>query len=234
MAHTINGAALTTYGATLLTKNIASHEVIQINDWLDGAYQPVVMRTEQRIKKIVVSYLIEGTTAAITEGYFAAMMLAMRAVELKFDDWTKYFDCIFDGSVTPNKLNSCAYLVEIPLKCYKTHLAEVTETANGVSSKSITSTGSVSSECQITVTPSTGIATYTITGLTAAPIVLSNLASGKAHVVDGYLYRYLKDGASDIANYGGYAWPRLPAGTTIVTFSSTSANVTIKYYPNFN
>lgn len=231
---TINGIDISVYGATLLSKKITNHDVVQVFNWLDGAAMPVFTRNEQRFKDIALTFLIESSSEAATEGYFSALMLAMKDCIILFNELTKYFACHFDGKVEPKKLTARAWLVEIDLLCHKTYLSEVVITANGISSKSITSTGAIPSPCLITVTPSVAIAEYTISGLSSTSIKIKNLTANKAHVIDGYLFRYLKDGGNDITNFDAFEWPVLPIGTTNVTFSHTTANVTIQYYPLFN
>lgn len=231
---TINGIEISVYGATLLSKKITNHDVVQVYNWLDCAAIPVFSRNEQRFKDITLTFLIESSSVSVTEGYFSALMLAMKDCVILFDELTKYFACHFDGKVEPKKLTARAWLVEIDLMCHKTYLPEVVITANGVGSKSITSTGVIPSPCLITMTPSVAITEYTISGLSSTSIKIKNLTANKAHVIDGYLFRYLKDGGNDIANFDAFGWPVLPVGTTNVTFSHATANVTIQYYPLFN
>ena len=231
---TINGINISTFGAILLSKQITNHDVVQVYNWLDGASMPVFARNEQRFKDITLTFLIESSSESATEGSFSALVLALKDCVILFDELSKYFACHFDGKVEPKKLTAKAWLVEVDLKCHKTYLPEVVISANGVSSKSITSTGAIPSPCLITVTPTVAITEYTISGLSSISIKIKNLTANKAHVIDGYLFRYLKDGGNDIANYNAFEWPVLPVGTTNVDFSHTTANVTIQYYPLFN
>lgn len=231
---TINGTNVSAYGATLLGKQLTDHEVVQVYDWLDGATQPVYARSEQRFRELSLTFLIEGATETLTESYFAALMLQLKSCILKFDELAKYFAGHYEGTTEPEKINPKTWLVKVKVRCHKTYLPEVTETASGVTSKSITNTGTVPGECHITVTPTVAIAEFTITGLTGSPLKIRNLSANKAHVIDGYLFRYLRDGANDIADFDSFAWPVLPVGTTAVTFSHSTATVQIRYYPRFS
>lgn len=234
MATTINGIDIATYGCTLLTKALPSHEVKNVYDWLDGAPAPVYHRQDQLFRDLQLVLLLEASTVQQAESYFASLMLQLRSCVVKFDDLGKYFAARFDGAVNPERITGRVWKLSITLKCYKTYLPEVTETATGVGSKSVTNTGSIPAECYITVTPVGNIAEFTITGLSASPIKLKNIVAGQPHVLDGYLYRYLRNGANDIANLDAFAWPVLPVGTTSVTFSHSTVTVQIKYYPKFN
>ena len=137
------------------------------------------------------------------------------------------------GRPSRKKLTPAVWLIEIDLKCHKTYLPEVLVTANNVTHKEITSLGTKPSPCLITITPSEDISEFVITGLGSSEIRVKNLEAGKDHVIDGYLFRYLKNDVNDIANYNAYEWPVLPVGTTDVLFSHTTAAVSIQYYPIF-
>ncbi len=230
---TINGTDIASFGATLLSKLITNHDVVQIYDWLDGAAAPVFTRTEQRFKDITLTILLESNSEAETESRFATLIRAVKDCTLEFDGLSKRYDCRFKGKAEPKRLNCCSWLVEIDLLCHKTYLPEVIITANGVGMKSITSLGVLPSPCLITVTPTAAIAEFVIQGFDAE-IRLHNLEANKPHVIDGYLYRYLKNGINDIANYNAFAWPALPVGETNLIFSHTSTNITIQYFPIFN
>lgn len=230
---TINGIDIASFGGTLLTKNITNHDVVQVYDWLEGASSPVFSRSEQRFKDITLTILLEAASESEIESQFSALIRAVKTCTIVFAGLPKQYDCHFKGKSEPKRLNSCAWLVEIDLLCHKTYLPEVIVTANGVGIKSVTSLGSQTSPCMITVTPTVAIAEFVILGF-ESDIRIKNLEANKPHVVDGYLYRYLKDGANDIANYDAFAWPVLPIGTTDLIFSHTMAAITIQYFPIFN
>ena len=230
---TINGIDIAFFGATLLSKQITNHDVVQIYDWLDGASSPVFNRTEQRFKDITLTVLIETSTEVETESQFSALIRELKDCTVVFDGLSKQYDCHFKGKAEPKRLTARAWLLEIDLLCHRTYLPEVIVTANGVGLKSITSLGAMPSPCLITVTPTVDIPEFVIQGFNSE-IQIRDLEANKPHVIDGYLFRYLKDGVNDIGNYNAFEWPTLPVGTTELVFSHTTANVTIQYYPIFN
>ena len=231
---TINEIDLSEFGGILLSKIISTHDVVQVYDWLDSAASPVYSRTEQRFKDITLTILLESEAEAETETQFSNLILALQSCDLVFDEMYKHFTCHFQGKSEPKKITPVVWLIEVDLKCYKTYLPEVLVTANGVTHKEITSLGSTPSPCLITITPIEAITEFVIVGLGATEIRLNNLEANKSHVIDGYLFRYLKDNVNNIANYNAYAWPVLPIGTTDVLFSHTTVDVSIQYYPIFN
>ena len=230
---TINGIDIASFGATLLAKQVSNHDVVQIYDWLDGASGPVFSRSEQRFKDITLTILIETSSESETESKFSTLIRALQTCTVVFDGISKLYDCHFKGKAEPKRLTACAWLLEIDLLCHKTYLPEVIVTANGVSMKSITSLGVQPSPCLITITPTVDIAEFVILGF-ESDIRLKNLEASKQYIVDGYLFRYLKDGANDIANFDAFSWPVIPVDTTELIFSHSTANITIQYYPIFN
>ena len=230
---TINGIDIAVFGAILLSKQITNHDVVQIYDWLDGAASPVFSRSEQRFKDVTHIILLESATEAETESQFSALIRALMDCTLVFDGLSKRYDSCFKGKAEPKRLTARAWLLEIDLLCHRTYMPEVIVTANGVSIKSITSLGVMPSPCLITVTPTVAIAEFVIQGFDSE-IRIRDLEANKPHVIDGYLFRNLKDGVNDIGSYNAFSWPALPIGTTELVFSHTTANITIQYYPIFN
>lgn len=231
---TINGIDIASFGGTLLAKSITNHDIVQVFDWLDGASSPVFSRTEHRFKDIALTILLEAASESETEQQFSSLILAMRDCVVAFSGMSKLHSCHFKGKAEPKRLTATAWLVEIDLLCHKTYLSEVVVNANGVSHKIIISLGALSSPAFVTVTPSTAISEFVIYGLGAGDIRIKNLTANVPHMIDGYLFRYLKNGVNDIDNYNAFEWPILPAGTTDVLFSHSTAVVTIQYYPIFN
>jgi len=234
MAHTINGSAFSTYSAKLIEYKFTNHDVIQVYDWLEGSASPVYMRNYNRFKDLELTILVTETTDALAETKMNLLVQQLKSCLIVIDNISKTFACHFEGKIQPERLKYGVWKFTASLACYKTYGTEVTETSTNSTSKSVTNSGTLASPMYITIVPSTNLSTFTITGLTSSPIVLSNLTSGVTYTIDGYTYRYLEAGANDIANYGAFEFPVLPVGTTSIGFSTNTQVVTLKYYPLFN
>lgn len=234
MSLTINSTDITTYSAKLIDREFSNHEVISVHDWLDGAAAPVYMRDYQTFKDLAITLLITTTTDADAIGEADKLLELCKHGVLKFSDIATYYACHYEGKSELEKLKTGVYKLEISLMCYKTYLPEVTTTSTGVATVAMANSGSRMSEVYISITPTEAISGFTITGLSTMPIKIQNLAATKEYIIDGYTYRYLADGANDIANYNAFEFPVLPAGTTNVGFSHTTATIVLKYYPKFN
>lgn len=234
MAHTINGNNFLSYSAKILERNISNHEVVQVYDWLEGAAEPVYMRNYNRFKDLQLVILISESTDAVAESQLNHLVEQMKICTIKFDDIDKYFNCHFEGKVEQEKLYHGTFKITATLACYKTYLAEVTETISASTSAQIVNAGTMPSELYITITPTADIAELTIMGLSNTPIVIKNLIAATEYIIDGYTFRYLADGANDIGNYDSFEFPVLPTGTTTVLLSSDALALELKYYPKFN
>lgn len=221
-------------GATLINRNFTNHEVVNVNEWLEGSPSPTFLRSYDRYKTMELEFLLE---AATDEAMFENMDTLVRHLKMatfKFDDIKYFYDAHMEGAVSMEKLFNGKFKVAASLLVRRTYLPEVAVAANALSAKSITNAGSVETPVKITIVPTANVTTYTITGLTKQPLVLKNLVAGQTYVVDGYNYKYMKNSDNEINNFASFEFPMLKIGQTTVGFSSTAANVTISYFPKFN
>lgn len=230
----INSINISTLHATLLERNFTNHEVVSINDWLEGSPSPIFLRTYERYKNLELVLLVEGATDAAILADIDKLVQHAKQCVIKFEDITYFYAGHMEGVVSIEKLNSTTQKLTMELLIHSTYTAETTQTVNAVASKTFTNTGTLASPAYITIVPTANITTYTITGLTTSPLVLKNLVSGRTYIVDGYTYRYLNNGANDITNFASFEFPTIKIGSNTVGFSATTANVSIKYYPKFN
>lgn len=229
----INNIDISTYSASLIERSISNHEIVTVEDWLEGSPSPIFHREYSRYKTVELTILIETTTDKLAEEQFEKLLNKLRLCTIKFEDMDKYFDCKFSGVAVPEKLYTGKLRVVITLDCYKTYKPETTVTVTNKLTATVNNAGSMATEVKIEITPTANIASFTITGLSKTPITIKNLTANKLHVIDGYKFMYLKDGASDIGNYDAFEFPTLQAGTNNISFSASVASLKIKYFQKF-
>lgn len=240
----INNIDISVYNATLIDRKFTNHDVVTVSDWLDGSPNPIYMRSFGRYKDINLTFLIniEELPFYLADNVcfesIDAIIEQLKFCTIEFDDILRYFACNFEGKAEPKKLKDGVFTLDVKLNCYKTYASEVKRyNTTEVTQLIINNTGSVESEVYLVITPSVNIPIFTITGLSKKPITLNNLVANIPHIIDGYLFRYLKAGASDITNYNAFEFPVLPkgdfVGNTTVGFSQ-AVNVGYQYYPKFN
>lgn len=230
----INTNNISIYGATLIEREFTNHEVVNVNDWLDGAPSPVFLREYTRYKNISLVFLVEAATEQIILDKIGLMVKQLRKCTIKFSDLSFFYDAHLEGVIDMKKINNKAYRVEVELLAHNTYTAEVIETKSNFSWMRIQNPGELETAAQIIITPTVNIASLTINGASKNPIVLKNLLKDKAHTIDGYTLRYLKAGANDIANYDAFEFPIFKPGQVQLDFSATSFTVVTKYFPKFN
>lgn len=230
----INNINITTYSAELIERYFTNHEVVNINDWLEGSPSPVFLRQYERYKDIKLVFLIKGDTEAIRLAHIDKLIANLKVASIKFDDLPYTYDTHMEGKAAIEKLNENTQRLEVSVMAHATRGEEVSVASNKVATKSFSNTGTLEAPATITISPTVALPTFTITGLTEKPLVLKNLVVGSTYIVDGYTYRFLRNGASDIDNFASFEFPKLKQGTNNVGFSATTANVSIKYFPKFN
>lgn len=230
----INGKRLSVYDATLIEREISNHEVVNINDWLEGAPSPVFHREYTRYKDIELVLLFEGNSTQEILSNIDEWVAAIRTATIEFVDLDYIYDTHFEGTIVPEKMNHNTYKVEVALLAHKTYKEEVSKAANRVLATTLDNQGTMDTQAYITIKPTVAIPSFTITGLSRKPIVLKNLEAGSTYEVDGYTMRYLRDGANDIANFEGFQFPSAKVGTNQVNFSAKTADITLSHYPQYN
>lgn len=228
----INEINISRYGATLLDKKISNHEVIVINDWLDGAAAPVFHREYNKYKDVILTVLFQGTDEKRIIKNIDSFLAEIKTSTLKFNDLSFYYDVKFIGKIEPEKLNNKNYKVRFFLLGYKTYEEEHKKTIL-TDRGNIFNPGTLESPVWIEIKPTNDIETFVIDGLTKKPIVLKNLVGGAVYVVDGYTMRFLKNGANDIKNFEGFEFPKLQPEDNNVLFS-VATEVNVKFFPYYH
>lgn len=230
----INNIDIATYDATLIERYITNHEIVSVEDWLEGSPSPIFHREYSRYKNITLVVLIETVSDKEAEEQFSKLIDALRLCTIKFDDMDKLFDCKYSGQTEPEKLYNGIWKVTFEIMAYRTYKPETTLRVINTTSASILNAGTQETECKIEIVHPTFLTQFVITGLSTSPIIIRNLSAGKKYVIDGYKFMYTEDGASDIDNYDSFEFPVLQAGTNNITFNTSTADVTIKYFQKFN
>lgn len=84
--------------------------------------------------------------------------------------------------------------------------------------------------CVITVTAKSDITNYKMT-IGDDDYTIGKLKSGKQIIIDGIEGKVTQDGVNDFGNVDMWQFPKLQTGKTSVKFSSSAAQVTVKYTP---
>lgn len=230
----INNKNISTFSATLIDRRFTNHEVVSVNDWLDGSPSPIFLREYTRYKRIGLDFIFEGTTEQIILSNIDRMVGEIKRSTIKFDDLTFLYDVHMEGTIMMEKANNTTYKVVIELRAHRTYKPEIGKVANKTLSTTLINTGTKETAVWIEIKPTITLPSFTISGLSSKPIVLTNLVKDATYIIDSYTFRYLRNGANEIANFNGFEFAKAAVGTNNIAFSAASADITLKYFPNHN
>lgn len=222
---------ISSYNATLIEREFTNHEVVSINDWLDGAPSPVFLREYDRYKNIDLTFLVEGATEQIMMDSIGAMLQKLRRETIKFADLDYFYDIHMEGVADIKKVALKAYTVGVNLLAHRTHKGQVTIIKNAFSNGAlvVNNPGVKPVPLFITLESTDRTASgITLEGFTKDPIVFPIIPKGRTYTVDGIGMRFLRNGASRISDYNLFEFPMVPVGRTEV-----NNNVLIKYTGHF-
>lgn len=229
----INSKDMEIYKATLIDRQIDNHEIINVNDWLEGASSPVFHREYSKYKDIALVFVLVGDSEQEIRSNISKMVEEFKVATIKFKDIDYFYDTHLEGFIEVDKLANRAYKVSIDTKAHKTYLPKETVSYEGRDNIEINVEGELETPVSLFIEPQKNIPTFTIDGLSDKPIVLKNLQLGHTYTIDGHTMRYLEDGANNIKDYMGFKFPKAKAGINPIQFSD-AVDVVIEWYPRFN
>lgn len=82
----INSKDISDYGCTMLHRNIYPVDVITVEDWLEGAIQPVFVRQQDSFKKLEVVLLLEAESENDAQLQLSELTALAKRCTVEFDD----------------------------------------------------------------------------------------------------------------------------------------------------
>lgn len=233
----IGNVNISSYNATLIEREFTNHEVVSINDWLDGAPSPIFLRDYDRYKNIDLTFLVEAATEQIMIDSISAMLQKLKRETIKFADLDYFYDIHMEGVADIKKVTLKAYMVGVKLLAHRTHKGQVQVWKNAFSGDSnftVNNPGVKPVPLFITLDSVDRTASgITLAGFTKDPIVFPSIPKGTVYTVDGIGMRFLKNGANSINDYNLFEFPMVPVGQTIVP-SSMFIKYTGYFTPEYN
>lgn len=230
----INEKNINIFGAELIERDFTNHEIVNINDWIDGASSPVFLREYTRYKAIDIKVTFSGANTQEILFNIDKFIAEIKVSTVKFNDLDYFYDTHMEGTASMERVNKGSYIVSLSLLAHKTYKAETSLVFTGTDPAVLNIEGTMETPLYIEITPSENIEDFSITGVSKNSIELKNLEVGHTYTIDGYTIRYLKDGANDIQNYDSFEFPVGKAGVNNILLSSAAANVKIFWYPRYH
>jgi len=231
---TLNNTFLSPFNAKLIDRQFTSHEVVNVNDWLEGSHKPIFFREYSRYKNLSLTFLINAGTDATMESNFSALVEFFKFATIKFEDMDKYFDVHLEGTTSLEKLKDGVAKFTVDLLCHKTYgLEKITHVSNVVN-VNLMNWGDMKAPINIEITPLATVSQLEIQGLTKLPLKLNYLNVGNVYLVDSVNYKYTNNGINEIFNFDSFEFPFLPKDGANVMLSDPNVDIKFIYQPRFN
>lgn len=223
---------VTTYGVTIISKDIQNSGVINYNDWLDNSLEPVKLKDEKfKFSQITVELLVEGADEDEVLTKISNILVNCKNGILKFSD-IDYFYNISLTSSSNKKICTIAYQLTLSFQSSYKYLGQVIETVNRLTSKTITVAGNIETQAIVEITPSVTIIDLAIT-INGVSFTINNLTASKKIIIDGEKGSVTELTINKFKDVDLWEFPKLKPGTNIITCSRNTCDINIKYKPRF-
>lgn len=224
---------LTAYNSIMTKRDIQTSKVVNYNDWLENADNPIKLKEERfKFSEITVKLLVEGSSENDVLTKISNIITKCKSGVLKFDDIEYSFNVTLIDSLN-RIIRSEYYELTLIFQSDCKYKPQVIEVANKVTTKAITVTGNMSTPCTIEITPISDIIDIKLEGLADDPITIRNLKANKKVIIDGELGKVTVDGVNKFGDTDMWDFPRLVPGTNSIKISRNSCDINIKYKPRF-
>lgn len=230
MNMTVNGTAISVYGATLLSANYGYSKVTTYNDWLRGAKNPLYYGQDVTYTSAKFTILIEGSNLADTDKNCSDLYSAMQKsiVKVSGADWS------VDGHVVSasdsNRISPLAREVEIEFEGVKiADRTNLIQTMTFGSPYTFTVKGNTEVPCRIQFTIDRAYLSFRFT-LNGEVYEIKNIGSSDSSlVIDSEQGLVLLDGNNKIGDYEAWKLPILKPGENSLSVTSGAPTVRIGY-----
>ncbi|WP_238884533.1 phage tail domain-containing protein [Clostridium sp. YIM B02551] len=233
----INNIDINNFGSNLLEKQISTAESNIINEWIDGAFRPIVLNKNNKYIAVNCKFVVKGDTKQALEEKKSVFLKYLEICTVKFEDIDFYFDCILQSKSneyigTDVCDNSEVERADVLLVSGYKYKPETTELLNRLSSKTLNVPGNIETPAIVEITPSVSLVDLVVTGL-GDSFTIKNLTAGQKVIISGEDGTVLQNGANKFGDYDCWDFPKLQPGANTITLSKNSCDVNIKYKPRW-
>ena len=222
----LNNVEIKSYGATLLTKDIQTAEVITYQDWLRNAPSFIVQGQEEKYKAINCEFAVKGTDDDNILQNISDLVRLAENCTIQFDGSAFLYDAIIKDK-NHKRITGTLYRLHIEWQAGYAYQAEITETLNQVANKTITVPGNLKTPAIIEITPTLNLITLTVAGMT-----VNNLTANQTVIINSEDFTVLQGVANKYGDTSG-DFPFLDPGDNTITVSDTNCNINVKYKPRW-
>lgn len=209
-------------------------------EWLRGAALPIWDNNFRKSKQIKTELLVYGSGREAIRNNISNIVAAcaLEPVEITLDGYSRKFKAqLKDASVDEGSDAARRRYQHLTLtfEGYE-HGDEVTTSGAGVSSLTVNNPGNVISPLILQITPTIGISSLAISGITrdsqsgaALTVTVDKLTTGNTVILNGVTGLVTESGS--LKEIDMWALPTLEPGSNTITFNSNRLNVTATVLP---
>lgn len=228
----INNIDISTFKAKLMDRNIGSADFEIVNYWVKNSLNPYINENcTHSYKELTFTLDIICSNANELEIIKSNLIKQLRLSTIKFDDIDYEYIGFCSEVPKADYVMTGNEILNVKMYVYCAG-SEVAETANRVSSKTISVSGNLNTPAIIEITPSINIIDITVTGL-GDPFTVKNLTTGQKVIVNGEDCTITQNGTNKYNDFDGWEFPKLKPGADTITFSRNNCDITIKYKPRY-
>lgn len=228
----VNNINISTFKATLLSKDIQTAEIIIYDDWLRNALDPSYLGKKEKYKPVKIKLLIEDTNEDSALNDISNLIKQLEKCVIKFDDLSFYYSCTITNK-KHEQITIGRYTLDVELKSGYAYKDYITEIASRIASKTINIPSNQETQAIVEITPSIDLIDIVVNGLSKDPIVIKNLKQGQKVIINGEDGTVTCNGINKYGDTDLWNFPKLVPGANTLSFSQSNCDITIKYRPRW-
>lgn len=227
----IDGVPCTRFKATLLNRKIENVTVVNHDDWLEGAPQPIELKESTfSYSKITLKYFVEGVNEKDTLKNISNLIKSHIKANITFSDLNYHFNTKLTASV-PEQIKHENY--EVTLTLQSDFKLDQNKSVNLNSSGFMECSSNVDTPAILTIVSEENITDIEI-ALNSDSFIIPSLKKGDILEINGEDYTIKVNGVDNLLAVDDiWSFPLLKSGTNEITINKENISVKIDYIERF-
>lgn len=226
----INEVPLSDFSAKLLKRRITPLQVEAYSFWPKKALLPFIAQVKGYYYKRLELELELGGNANQIETNKSRLIKALTSASVAFRELDHVFTGVIESTGVGNQIHGFEVL-HVSMLVYP-HEDQREVLINGKLEDTIYLDSNHETPVIIELTPAGNLASVSLAGF-GEDITLANLTGGKTVILDGEKGLITEDGLNKWQDFESWGFPRLIPGENIITLSSDTLDITVKFKPRW-
>lgn len=237
----MNGKDITIYNAKQWRVDIGNCEMKNDSEWVRGSPIPFFAENKVGFKEFTVTLMVYGNgREAIQHNISNILADLLEPADMQLEGYThRFFGILEKYNIKEHNDHSRHRFqaLELHFSGYE-YRAEISASANGSSSVTVSNPGNIISPAIIELTPTLGAASITLTGICRdsesgadLPVAIKNLTTGSKIILNGITGLITENGSLKAADVDMWALPTLIPGANTINFGTNKINAVARVLP---